>query len=91
MHRTAGGPLQVTLYGRPGCHLCDEAEATLRRIARDLPVLLTVVDIEGDEALLRRYLFEIPVVTVDGSEVARAPISPVRLQAELAARANPDG
>lgn len=91
MRHTAGRPLQVTLYGRAGCHLCDEAEATLRRIAGDLPMLLTVVDIEGDEALLRRYLFEIPVVVVDGSEVARAPISALRLQRELTARANPDG
>lgn len=60
----------VTVYVRPGCHLCDDALAALRRIAVDQPFSLQIVDIEGDEALHRRYLERIPVIALDGEEIA---------------------
>jgi len=60
----------VTLYGRPGCHLCDDARAALERVRATLPFRLEEVDIERDDALMRRYLERIPVVAVDGYEVA---------------------
>jgi glutaredoxin len=59
----------VTLYGRPGCHLCDDARAVLERIRADRPFELREVDIESDDALLRSYLERIPVVALDGEEV----------------------
>lgn len=67
-------PLRVTLYGRPGCTLCDQAEQFLRRISLRTPLAIDLVNIETDEALHRRYMFEIPVVAVDGVEIAKAPI-----------------
>jgi glutaredoxin len=60
----------VTLYGRPGCHLCDDARTALERLRASVPFRLEEVDIERDDALLRRYLERIPVVAVDGEEVA---------------------
>ena len=59
----------VTLYGRPGCHLCDDARAVLLRVRREVSFELVERDIESDDALLRRYLERIPVVAVDGREV----------------------
>ena len=59
----------VTLYGRPGCHLCDDARDVLLRIRRELPFSLVERDIEADDALLRRYLERIPVVALDGREL----------------------
>ena len=59
----------VTLYGRPGCHLCDDARAVLERVRRDTPFALVERDIEADDALLRRYLERIPVVALDGREL----------------------
>jgi glutaredoxin len=59
---------QVVLYGRPGCHLCEDALAALQRVAERIPFTLSQVDIESDNALLRRYLERIPVVTIDGAE-----------------------
>jgi glutaredoxin len=59
----------VTLYGRPGCHLCDDARAALQRVRATHPFHLHEVDIEADDALLRRYLERIPVVTLDGEEL----------------------
>ncbi len=55
---------RVTLLGRPGCHLCDDARAVLDRVGEPY----VVVDIEGDDALFKRYLERIPVVVVDGAE-----------------------
>jgi len=83
--RPAGTPLVVTLYGRAGCHLCDEAAGMLARISKRIPLVVTAIDIESDDALLQRYVFEIPVICVDGAEIARAPVSEVELEAALAA------
>jgi glutaredoxin len=60
----------VTLYGRPGCHLCDDARAALERVRATVPFRLEEVDIEQHDDLMRRYLERIPVVAVDGEEVA---------------------
>jgi glutaredoxin len=57
----------VVLYGRPECHLCDEARALLRSLDG---VRLREVDIDGDDALLAAYLERIPVVEVDGRIVS---------------------
>ncbi|HEX5147027.1 MAG TPA: glutaredoxin family protein [Conexibacter sp.] len=60
---------EVTLYGRPGCHLCDEARAALERIRAELPFALSERDIEADDALLKAYLERIPVIALDGEEL----------------------
>jgi glutaredoxin len=59
----------VTLYGRPGCHLCDDARAALERVRARHPFQLHEVDIESDDALLKRYLERIPVIALDGEEL----------------------
>ena len=59
----------VTLYGRPGCHLCDEARAVLQRIGATQPFRLEEIDIESDDALFKRYLERIPVIALEGEEL----------------------
>ncbi len=59
----------VTLYTRPGCHLCDEARAAIERVRERTPFGLVEVDIESEDALHRAYLERIPVVEVDGEEL----------------------
>jgi glutaredoxin len=56
---------RLVLYGRPGCHLCDDARAVLERIGEPF----AEIDIESDAALHAVYLERIPVVTVDGEEL----------------------
>ena len=56
---------RITLYGRPGCHLCDDARAVLDRVGEPYDE----VNIEDDDDLHRRYLERIPVVAVDGDEL----------------------
>jgi glutaredoxin len=59
----------VSLYGRPGCHLCDDARTRLRTLAAELGFALVEHDIEADDDLHRRYLERIPVVALDGEEL----------------------
>jgi glutaredoxin len=59
----------VTLYSRPGCHLCEEAKAALRRVQANAPFELHEIDIEADDALHARYLERIPVIALDGEEL----------------------
>jgi hypothetical protein len=63
----AGGP-RVVLYGRPGCHLCEDALAVIARVRDRVAFTLEQRDIELDERLLLAYLERIPVVTIDGRE-----------------------
>lgn len=71
---TGGTTPQVVLYGRPGCHLCEDARAALDRLRARLPFDLREVSIEGDAELERRFTLEIPVVEVDGVVVTHAPV-----------------
>jgi glutaredoxin len=59
----------VTLYGRDGCHLCDDARAALLRVRDRAPFTLEEVDITTADDLHRRYLERIPVVALDGREL----------------------
>ena len=59
----------VTLYSRPGCHLCDEARAVLDRLRAQAPFTVEEVDITGDDVLHARYLERIPVVALDGEDL----------------------
>jgi glutaredoxin len=59
----------VTLYGKPGCHLCEEARAVVGEALAGRDVELTEVDVTLDPVLERRYGERIPVLAVDGEEV----------------------
>ncbi|HYF24249.1 MAG TPA: glutaredoxin family protein [Baekduia sp.] len=56
--------MRLVLYGRPGCHLCEDAAALLD----GLGLAFEEVDIEADDALLKAMLERIPVLEVDGEQ-----------------------
>ena len=61
----------ITVYSRPGCHLCEEALAAIRALRSEAPPFeVREIDIEGDDELHARYLERIPVVEVDGEIVS---------------------
>lgn len=72
----------VTLYTRPGCHLCETAEADLGRLQKQLPHTLEVVDISQNAELESRYGERIPVLLAGGHEYA-APLSQTVLEGAL--------
>ena len=73
----------VTLYGRDGCHLCDDAREVLQRIRQTEPFELEEVDIEADDDLLKRYLERIPVIALDGEELFDFFVDEPKLRAAL--------
>ena len=58
----------VTLITRVGCHLCDEAQATLRKLRAELGFAYDEVDVDGDPARRDAYSDRVPVILVDGKE-----------------------
>jgi hypothetical protein len=63
----------LTIYSRPGCHLCDEMKSTVTRVIGPMAglVALREVDISGDADLEARYGLEIPVLMIDGKKAAK--------------------
>lgn len=56
----------VTLLGKPGCHLCDDARAIIERVAADLDVRVEERDITASEEDTREYWEQIPVTLING-------------------------
>ena len=69
--------IALTLYSRPGCHLCDDMKAVITRVSRDLPlpIALEEIDISTDADLESRYGVEIPVLLMNGKKVAKYRLS----------------
>lgn len=74
---------RVTLYSRPGCHLCDIAREVIESVCADLGEEYVEVSVESDPALEQRFGHEIPVTFVDGRQHDFFRVDPVRLRAAL--------
>jgi hypothetical protein len=67
--------MKLRIYSRPGCHLCEEMMAVVRRAIRGRVVTIEEIDISTDPDLERLYGEQIPVLTIDGRKVAKYRIS----------------
>jgi len=76
--------IRLTLYGRADCHLCEEMRAVVDRIAREIPVELEHVDVDGDPALAAAYGAEVPVLCVNGRRAFKYRVEAPALRARLA-------
>jgi hypothetical protein len=78
----------LTLYSRPGCHLCDEMKTVVARVVRglDTPVTIDEVDISTDADLEARYGLEIPVLLIDGRKAAKYRVTEGELTRMLRSR-----
>ncbi len=75
---------RVTLYSRPGCHLCDDARAVIARVCADLGESFEEFSIDDDATLRDKYAEEIPVTLVDGRQHDFWRVDEGRLRAALA-------
>ena len=66
----------VTLYSRPGCHLCEEAKAGIESAGCGGEFTLQEINIDDDPALLERYQYDIPVVFINGVKVFKHRVDP---------------
>lgn len=80
--------IQLTIYSRPGCHLCEVMKETVARAVRASGVEASIdeVDISTDADLEARYGLEIPVLMVDGRKAAKYRASEWDVRRMLAAR-----
>ena len=76
--------MRLTIYSKPGCHLCDEMKAIVLRViagaGHSPAATIEEIDISGDGDLLERYGLEIPVLLVDGVKVAKFRVSEDQLR-----------
>jgi glutaredoxin len=75
---------RITLIGRPGCHLCDDARAVVAEVAAQAGVAWQEWSIDDDDELRAQYWEQIPVILVDGRPHDFWRVSPDRLRAALA-------
>ena len=76
--------IEVILYTRKDCHLCDETKAKINSLEKDIPFKFREVDIDQDKDLTKKYGLEIPVVKV-GPYTLKAPIDPLDLEVSVRA------
>jgi glutaredoxin len=62
---------RLTLYSKPGCHLCDDMKHVIDAVSSRVPIALDIVDISTDPGLMERYGLEIPVLLIDGKKAAK--------------------
>lgn len=74
---------RVRLYGREGCHLCEEARAVVARVCADLGEEFEEVDVDTDPVLGDRFSDEVPVTFVDGRQHDFWRVDEARLRAAL--------
>ena len=79
--------IALTLYSRPGCHLCDEMKTVINRVAQSTPLHLDEIDISSRADLEERYGLEIPVLFVAGKKAAKYRIGEEELRRLLVGRA----
>ncbi|MDR7435220.1 MAG: glutaredoxin family protein [Armatimonadota bacterium] len=78
--------LRFTVYGKPGCALCEKALDAIRILSRTYPLQLTYVNILEDPGLYARYHDRIPVVLLEGEEVAEGRVSFASIEAIVRSR-----
>jgi glutaredoxin len=76
--------IALTIYTRPGCHLCDEMKAVVQRVAQHVPLTLQEIDLSTDPDLEAQYGLEIPVLLVNGKKAAKYRVSEEDLMRKLA-------
>jgi glutaredoxin len=64
----------VTLYSKPGCHLCEQVRELLADLAVERSFTIEEINIERDAHLFAAYRYAIPVLFLDGTEIARGRI-----------------
>jgi len=76
---------RITLYSKPGCHLCEDARKVVDDVVGGLEASVDIeeIDILGDPALQTRYGEEIPVVLIDGKMHTYWRVDPARLEKAL--------
>ena len=77
------GPRDVTLYTRPGCHLCDEAKSAIAPLLPEFRAVLREVNIDADPVLKERYGRDIPVIFIGQRKAAKHRVDLAQFRRQL--------
>jgi glutaredoxin len=83
MHLSGCGPHDVTLYTRPGCHLCEEAKAAIAPVLREFNAVLREVNIDEHPVLMERYGWDIPVIFIGQRKAAKHRVDLAQFRRQL--------
>ncbi len=81
--------VNVTIYSKKDCHLCDIAKETLLKVQQELPFLLNEIDIERDKTAFEKYKYLTPVIEIDGEKVFNYRIDENELKEILKLKSQP--
>jgi glutaredoxin len=73
----------VTLYTRPGCHLCDEAKASMQTAGCDDDFELVEINVDSDPRLRQLHGEDIPVVFINGTKAFKHRVDPREFKRKL--------
>ena len=76
-------PRDVTIYSRPGCHLCEEAKAQIAPMLKEFGARLTEINIDEDPELRVRYDYDIPVIFLGARKAAKHRVDPAQFRRQL--------
>jgi len=79
----AAGPREITLYTRPGCHLCEEANAAIAPLLEEFGATLREVSVLGDPILEGRYGWDLPVVFIGARKAAKHRVNVEQFRRQL--------
>ena len=76
-------PLEVTIYTRPGCHLCDEAKLQMAPLLAEFGARLREVNIDADPELRELYNLDVPVIFLADRKIAKHRLDPGQFRRQL--------
>jgi glutaredoxin len=77
------GARDVTLYTRPGCHLCEEAKAAMAPVLREFGAVLREVNVDQDTVLKERYGEDTPVIFIGPRKAAKHRVDLAQFRRQL--------
>lgn len=78
-------PIEVTIYSRENCHLCEQAKATIEQVAAEVTRQISIeeIDVDEDERLRAEYGERVPYVFVDGWPAFKYEVDTAELRRQL--------
>jgi glutaredoxin len=77
------GPRDVTLFSRPGCHLCEEAKVAIAPLLREFGAVLREINIDEDPDLKERYGWDVPVIFIGKHKAAKHRVELAQFRRQL--------
>ena len=81
-------PRDVTIYSRPGCHLCEEAKAQIAPMLKEFGARLTEINIDEDPELRSLYDYDVPVIFIGSRKAAKHRVDAAQFRRQLKKASN---